>query len=471
MIEATWIVERLSAAGFLLRAREGDRPIPIRGARQDSRGLRAGELFVALTGENADGHRYAAAALDAGASGAILSDPRRFEQLSGTHPDAALFLVEDVLAALQRLAADHLSRVAPDLVAVTGSNGKTGTKDLCRALLATLGPTFASEGNFNNTIGLPMTLLAMPLETRYAVVEMGCSSFGEIARLCELFPPRVGIITNIGHAHLEILGDLDGVARAKGEMAEALSPSGLLILNGDDDYAGRLAARSRAAVKRFGRGENLDLRLDDRGPLPGNPARRSVAIDGRQLVLNSPWSHGQLSLGAAWLAAGELGAEAPAMAAAAEALRAETNRGGVYRLGAWTVVDDSYNANPDSMKAALDWLAEIPTDGKRWALLGDMLELGEEGPALHRRLGEHAASLGLDGLAACGPLCVELAAGARAGGLEARHYPDAAALAAELPALLGAGDLILVKGSRGMAMETTIAALEKRVGETREIVT
>ena len=471
MIEAKWIVERLRAAGLLLRAREGG--LAIRGARQDSRSLRPGELFAALVGERSDGHRRAAAALDAGAGAALLAAADRFDALAVSHPDASLFLVPDVLAALQHLGAEHLRRVAPALVAVTGSNGKTGTKDPCRALLATCGPTFASEGNFNNLIGLPMTVLSMPLDTRYAVLEMGCSSFGEIARLCELFPPRVGIITNIGHAHLEELGDLDGVARAKGEMAEALAADSLLLLNGGDAYASRLAARSRAEVKRYGHDRKFDLHLDDLGPQPGNPARRRVALEGGELLLRSPWSHAQLALGAAWLATRELGVapEVEAMVRAAEACELERNRGGVCRLGSWTLVDDSYNANPDSTLAALTWLAEISAAGKRWALLGDMLELGERGPALHRELGAAAAKLGIDRLAACGPLGAELAKGAVLGGLDAKHYPDAAALAEALPPLLGDGDVILVKGSRGMAMETVIAALEKRVGETREIVT
>ena len=300
---------------------------------------------------------------------------------------------------------------------------------------------------------------------------MGCSSFGEIARLCELFPPRVGIITNIGSAHLEELGDRDGVARAKGELAEALPADGLLVLNGEDPYAGRLAARCRGRIRRFGRGGGMDLLLEDLGPPAGTLGARRLRVDGRELTLPSPWPHAQHALGAAWLAAAELGAEPAAMAAAAAGGFRERNRGGVFTLGTWTLVDDSYNANPESTLAGLRWLATStpPGGGRRWALLGDMLELGEAGGELHRAIGEEAARLGLDGLLACGPLCEELVAGARAGGLSAEHFPDAAALAAALPGRLADGDLILVKGSRGMAMETVIAALETAAGVAREL--
>lgn len=470
MIDAIWIVERLEAAGGLRRARPGT--LPIRGSRQDSRSLLPGELFAALTGEHSDGHRHAAAALEAGASGALLAEEALFDNLCARWPDRSLFLVNDVLPALQTLARDWIAEIAPEIVAITGSNGKTGTKDLCRALLATAGPVHASDGNFNNLIGLPMTLLNTPPDTRYLVLEMGCSSHGEIAELCRLFPPRVGIITNIGHAHLEELGDLDGVSLAKGELAEALPAEGFLILSAQEAYAGRLAARSRASVRRHGPGRETDLRLEDLGP-EGLGARR-LRIGERELVLPSPWPHAGRALAAAWLAATELGAEPEAMARAAlgEDAWRERNRGGLYRVGPYTLVDDSYNANPDSMRAALSWLEEapLPAGSRRWAVLGDMLELGEKSAALHRELGEEAARLGIDGLLACGPLCAELVAGAREAGLAAEHYRDASALSAALPERLADGDLILVKGSRGMAMEDVITALAEATGASRERV-
>ncbi|MCB9514886.1 MAG: UDP-N-acetylmuramoyl-tripeptide--D-alanyl-D-alanine ligase [Candidatus Latescibacteria bacterium] len=471
MITPDWIAARLGAHGLLRESRTGTRPL--RGARQDSRSLRPGELFVALKGERADGHVHADAALAAGAGGALLGDAGRYAALAAAHPDASLYLVTSPLGALQQLAADYLASLGAVVVGVTGSNGKTATKDCCRALLATLGPCYASEGNFNNLIGLPMTVLAAPADTRYLVLEMGCSGFGEIAALAALFPPFAGIITNIGAAHLEQLGDLDGVARAKGELAAALPADGLLLLDAAGPYTARLAARSRARLLRYGHGAG-DLVLEDLGP--DGPGARRLRVDGQTLTLPRPWRHSQLALGAAWLLARTLGAAPEALAAAAPGAFRETNRGGTRPLGDWTVVDDSYNANPDSMRAALEWLAAapLPAEARRWAVLGDMLELGDGAADLHRALGERAAVLGtagaIAGLFAYGPLSRALVDAARAAGLDAAHFDDHAALAEALAARLAPGDLLLVKGSRGMAMETVIRLLERaaaRTGESR----
>ena len=466
MIPAAWVEAHLDAAGLLRRGRAGD-GAPVAGGTADSRRVRAGDLFVALPGARTDGHTHAGAALAAGAAGALLGDAARFDALAAEHPGAALFLVPDPLAAAQSLAAAHVAAVAPAVVAVTGTNGKTGTKDLCRALLATLGPAHASEGNYNNLVGLPLTLLGLPEDTRYLVLEMGCSSFGEIEALCRLFPPRVGIVTNIGAGHLEVLGDLDGVARAKGELPAALPADGLCVLNGDDPHTSALAARTRAPVKRFGFGADNDLVAEDLGP--AGPASRRLRLEGRELTLPRPARHVLLNAAAAWLVARHLGGEPAALAAAAPGALREANRGALFRLGGVTVMDDSYNANPDSLRAALTWLSEAPAAGRRWAALGDMLELGEAGPDLHRAAGEAAAALGLDGLVATGPLSRELVAGARAAGLaSARHHDTIDALAADLAAALAPGDLLLVKGSRGMAMEGVLDALEASLGRRRE---
>ena len=469
MIEAAWIERVLREAGLLRRAHLPLGGSRISGASQDSRQMRGGGLFVALPGENTDGHRFASDAMHGGAGGALLREESVLESLIAEEWESDLFLVSDPLAALQLLAKTQLSEVAPRVVAITGSNGKTGTKNFTAALLGTLGPSFASEGNYNNLIGLPMTLLGMPAETEYAVLEMGCSSFGEIERLCELFPPEIGVVTNIGAAHLEQLGDLEGVARAKGELAEALPADGLLVLHGEDLFADALAARSRARVKRFGLEAGGDLRVEDLGPA-GLSARR-LRLEGREMTLPLSYRHAFLSLAAAWVVARHLGGEFEALAAAASGATWESNRGGVYRLGPWTVMDDSYNANPESLRAALGWLAEARVPGRRWAVLGDMLELGEAGPALHEDCGRAAAALAIDGLLATGPLCRLLIDGARAAGLSgARHCEDHRALAAALLGRLALGDLVLLKGSRGMAMERVIEALEEELGQEREVL-
>ena len=449
MIGAKWMEKVLGRSGQLRRARVDERFFA--GASQDSRRLRPGDLFVALQGENADGASYAPAALDAGAAGVLLADERVFTELAESR-DSALFLVDDPLLALQTLASVHLGEVGPRVVAITGSNGKTSTKDICRSLLSGGGVCFASEGNFNNLIGLPMSLLSLKEDADFAVLEMGCSGFGEIARLCELFPPEIGIVTNIAAAHLEQLGDLDGVARAKGELPAALPQDGLLLLPHEEPYAENLAARGDAASRSFGFVKQADVRIEDLGGTSGGGRR--FRIEEREGTLPLPTRYALLGLAAAWGVGRHLGIGREALLVAAETVEAAGNRGQLYRLGEWFVMDDSYNANPDSLRAALNWLAEQELGGRRWAVLGDMLELGPDGAARHRELGAEAAELGLDGLWALGPLSAELVEGAREAGLAtARHFDSRQDLADALLAELLPGDLILLKGSRGMAME------------------
>ena len=468
MIELAWMREVLSAKGQLAHYRRGKHGIT--GASQDSRVIQWGELFVALPGAQADGHAFAAAALDAGAGGALISDPALFGELSATHPDAALFLVPDPLAALQELAGAWIREVDPAVIAITGSNGKTGTKDLTSALLSTLGRSFASAGNYNNLIGLPMSVLRLPRGSDYAVLEMGCSGFGEIARLCEIFQPTIGVVTNIGAAHLEQLGDLDGVARAKGELPAALPAGGLCVLPAEDPYTPALQERCDGCrIHTFGLGEQCTLRVEDLGP--SGPGARRVRVDGIRFEFPRPARHHLLALAAAWTVARDLGGIPDHLAAAAAACRPPGNRGTLYRLGPWRILDDSYNANPASLRAALEWLAEMPGEGRRWAILGDMLELGEQGPALHAECGRAAAASGIHALWACGPLSSSMVEAAGEAGLaDTRHFEDPESLAEALAPRLRDGDWLLVKGSRGMAMERVLKALEQKLGEQREVL-
>jgi len=465
--DAGWMIERLRRAELFLDHR-GPGSQSLSAASIDSRGIEAGQLFFALPGERTDGHRFAAEALDRGA-GAVLSEPERFTELAARHPDRDLFLVRDVLDALQILAAARVGEVDPWILGVTGSNGKTGTKNYCAAALATLGKTVASPGNLNNLIGLPLAFFDLPGEAEYLVAEMGCSGYGEIARLCELFPPEGGVVTNIGEAHLEQLHDRKGVLKAKSELADALPPSGILIVNGDDDYAFSMSVVTAAlAVRAYGFGERSDLRLEDLGR---EGAGRRLRLDGRELHLRSPLRHSILQAGAAWLIGRSLGADLEALAEALEAVRPERNRGGLYRLGAWILLDDSYNANPDSLRAALEWLLDFPCRGRRWAVLGDMLELGEGGARAHEEFGRGIAERGGLELLCLGALCAGMATAAREMGLaRARHFDDHAALASALLERLAPGDIILVKGSRGMEMEKVIEALESATGLSREAV-
>jgi UDP-N-acetylmuramyl pentapeptide synthase len=299
---------------------------------------------------------------------------------------------------------------------------------------------------------------------------MGCSSFGEIARLAELFKPRAGVITNIGDAHLELLGDRNGVARAKGELAAALPKDGLLLLWGEDPYAGTLAkfGDPLTQVRTFGFGDGNLLKLEDLGP---DGAGRRMRVEGKELRLPSPMHHAILQAGAAWLLAREYGAEVQDLAEALEAAQPEGNRSSLYRIGDWIFMDDSYNANPDSLRAALRWLAETPCEGRRWALLGDMLEMGPGGENVHREMGREVAQMGGIGLMTLGPLAAAMTEGGETAGLEiAQKFENHTSLATALLEKLGKGDVILVKGSRGMEMEKIIEIMENATGLSRKAI-
>ncbi len=461
MISREWARSTLEAGGQLQRA-WGESGTTLGRACIDSRTVQPGEIFFALKGEQTDGHRFARKALEAGAGAVVLSEPALAEELAVSFSDRLVLLADDVLAALQHLASTWVAKTGAKVVGITGSNGKTGTKNFCAAALSVLGKTEASRGNLNNLIGLPLSTLGIPEDTRFLAAEMGCSSFGEIAGLAELFRPEIGIVTNVGDAHLEILGDREGVARAKGELPAALPEDGLFLVCGDDAFAPVLAARTRARTLRYGFGDRNDLILEDLGP--EGPSRR-CRIESRELRLASPMRHAILQAGAAWLLARELGADPAALGDALELARPEGNRSALYRLGGWTLMDDSYNANPDSLRAALAWLKEFPTEGRRWALLGDMLELGEKEIEVHRALGNEIAQMGGLGLKTYGPLAGELS---RAAGAAQANFDDHGKLAADLLSRLGEGDVILVKGSRGMEMEKVISALERATGLSRE---
>ncbi len=461
MSQGKWMIQTLEEHGRLVNWKGSGDPKQLH-ACIDSRALKPGDSFFALPGEQTDGHHFARKALEQGAGAVLLSQEKLFEELSGQFAEALLIQVDDVLLSLQELASAWVDGMQAKVVGITGSNGKTGTKNFCAAALSAIGATEASRGNLNNLIGLPMSTLGLPMKTEYLVAEMGCSSFGEIARLAELFEPEAGIITNIGDAHLEILGDRDGVARAKGELAAALPADGLLLLWEEDPYFSTLTefCNPRTKVRTFGFSDGSDLVLEDLGP--AGPGRR-MRVEGHELTLASPMRHSILQAGAAWLLASEYRAKPEALAEALSAARPEGNRSSLYKLGAWTIMDDSYNANPDSLRAALEWLSQYPAQGKRWAILGDMLEMGPSGPEVHLAIGREVMALGNIEMMNYGPM-----AGAMADLAGHGSFANHEELATALLSRLGEGDLLLVKGSRGMAMEKVIEALERATGNIRE---
>ncbi|UNX55976.1 UDP-N-acetylmuramoyl-tripeptide--D-alanyl-D-alanine ligase [Georgenia sp. TF02-10] len=428
----------------------------------DSRAAGPGSLFAAFAGARADGHDHVPAALAAGAAGALVSAPGAV-LAAGAEP-GRLVVVPDVAAALGALARHVLAALRaarptdpPRVVAVTGSVGKTTTKDLLARLLAPLGPLIAPPGSFNNEIGLPLTVLRADHATTTLVLEMGADHVGNLAYLTSVAPPDVAVVLVVGRAHLGEFGGIENVARAKGELVSGLLPGGTAVLNADDPRVAVMGALAPARVVTFGRGERpadvraTGVRLDDAGhptftlTAPAGSAEVTLALVGEHHVTNAL---------AAAAAALDLGVRLPAVAAAlAGAGPASPHRMAVTdRDDGVRVVDDAYNANPDSVRAALAALTTLGAGRRRVAVLGEMLELGDAADAEHRAAGAAAARAADVVLAVA---AAPLAAGARAAaahGTEVREAGDVDDAADQLAGLLRAGDVVLVKGSNGTGL-------------------
>jgi UDP-N-acetylmuramoyl-tripeptide--D-alanyl-D-alanine ligase len=441
------------------------------GAAVDSRLVRPGDLFVALCGTQTDGHRFIPDAIAAGAS-AVLS-ARAYQPTDGAA--IAQVNVDDPLDVLQNLARerllhqDHLT-----VIGITGSSGKTSTKEAIAALLARLGPTHKTPASFNTETGLPLTVLGLEPEHRYAVLEMGAQWVGEISMLCRIAPPRIGVVTAVGPAHLQYFGSIEAVERGKSELVQALPEDGLAVLNADDARVRRMAGKTAARVVTFGRARDADVRAQR---LSGDPLlglRFTLAYGGarERVQLRIPGSYAVYTALAAAAVALDCGLPLAAVVDALSELRAPRRRGEIKPgVNGSTVVDDSYNANRQSVQGALALLgaARIAPGGRRWAVLGDMFELGAHSAAEHAQVGATAAAT-TDELVAVGADARHVARAAAAAGLAATHIhlydanpEDAAALAAARDAAamllrerLRPGDLVLVKGSLGMGMDAIV---------------
>ena len=422
----------------------------VRGVTTDSRKVKEGDLFVALKGEKADGHAYLPQVFAAGAACALV------ERLPAELPEnTALILVEDTALAIQQAAELYRSGFDLPIVGITGSVGKTTMKEMCAAVLARRFCTHKTQGNFNNNLGLPLTLFGLEKAHQAAVSEMGISHFGEMELLSRSARPNLVLMTNIGSSHLEFLGDRAGVLRAKSEIFRYADPAGCAILNGDDEYLKNLRP-NMAKILYYGLGENCNVRAENVRSVGTEYVDCDILFEGRRVHARIPGFGEHLvyaALGAAAVGF-SLGMTEAEIAAGIADYAPAGRRARVAKTDFVTVIDDCYNANPASAAAALRSLAAL--EGRRVAVLGDMLELGENSPALHRETGELAAELGLDAILCVGPLSAETARGA---GEKARHFADKAALCAALPALIGKGDQVLVKASRGMALETVVDAL------------
>jgi len=435
----------------------------------DSRQLAAGDLFVPLMGERFDGHRFLAQAAERGAQAALVQRQRAGD----APPDLPHWLVDDTTAAYQALAQLHRRELALPVVAVTGSAGKTTTRELIRACLAPLGPVVASSGNENNDIGVPLTLLKAGAGDRAAVVEMGMRGLGEIERLSDCAEPDIAVITNIGSAHIGRLGSRAAIATAKCEITSRLKPMGLVVIPAGDPLLEEALARVWAGrVCRVALSDD-DLNGASRQTCPPadligelQPRRdagglQTLLLNDVALALPLEGRHNARNLLLALAVAKELGVPLQALTALAVAVPGGRNRR--LQRGGLTLLDETYNASPEAVLAALDLLAAQP--GRRFAVLGTMLELGEQSEALHRRVGERAAQLGLDGL-------VVVAAGTEARALAegAAGLPQLAVVAnpeqatEPLGRWLQPGDVLLLKASRGVALERLIPLLPELPG-------
>jgi UDP-N-acetylmuramoyl-tripeptide--D-alanyl-D-alanine ligase len=440
----------------------GDPGATATGVSTDSRQVAAGQLFVALRGERFDGHEFVAASAEKGVNIVLVDDA--WAEANELPAGTSAVVVPDTLRALGDLAAWHRQRFKIKIVAVTGSNGKTTTKEMLAGILTQTGPGLKTEGNLNNLIGLPLTLLRLTGRERWAVVEMGMSAFGEIDRLAEIADPDVGIITNAFPAHLEGLGSVEGVAKAKGELFLRLKPGSVAVYNVDDPlickcpthlnvtrltFGLRGAEVSSASIKSLGRkGESFVLRLPN---------------EEQQVTLRAYGQHNIYNALAAAAAAHALGVPGDVIRLGLEEFTPYDKRFQLDEVGGVVLIDDSYNANPASMAAALKTLDEVRENGRAAAVLGDMLELGAGTEVAHRELGRAAAQC-VERLYLLGPLAKEVATGAVEGGLKPGQVligQDHEELARELIAWLEKGDCVLFKGSRGMRMERVAQAVRQ----------
>jgi len=441
---------------------KGDPLLPVDRLHTDTRTLAAGDCFVALHGDRFDGHTFVPQAKNHGAVAALVSNP-----IPAADVPEGLGLVEvrNTLEALQRFAANYRQLLSVRTIGVTGSSGKTSTKELIASVLRTRFKTKATEGNLNNHIGVPLTLIRLDEGDEFGVVEMGMNHPGEIAPLVKMAAPEIGVISSIGPAHIEFFADQAAIAAEKAELIAALPPEGLAVLNSDDEWSRRIADRTRARVVWVGRNtdstwwaEDLRIGTDSLSFLlrhNGSAANVRLPVVNRVMVSN------------ALLAAAvgrECGLTMDEIARGLEAVKLPGARMRVEKAhGAW-IINDAYNANPDSMRAALIALSEFPGATRRLAVLGSMGELGQHAPELHREIGEFAAKQNLSFLIAAGPHAEAYARGAMAAGLS--HQQIVAALDAEeatvaLKPLLREGDAVLVKGSHFMGLERLVAALTK----------
>ena len=447
---------------------DGALPEGVTGLSIDSRTIAAGEAYFAIKGDVHDGHDFVEAALKAGAAFAVVEAAQR-EKFA---PDAPLLVVDDALAGLVDLAHAARARLNAQVIAVTGSVGKTSTKEALRRLLGAQGETHASTASFNNHWGVPLSLARCPATARFAIFEIGMNHSGEIAPLVRMVRPQVAIVTTVEPVHLEFFAGIEAIADAKAEIFTGVEPGGAVVLNRDNSQFARLQRRAKklgiSRIVSFGADQKSDARLIDlslhaacsavHANILGHDVTYKLGMPGRHMAMNS-----LAVLAAASLAGADLALAALSLSQVEPAAGRGVRRVLELANGEATLIDESYNANPASMAAALNVLgqATVGPHGRRIAVLGDMLELGPTSPALHRGLNDAVKANHIDLVYCCGPLMRNLwdalSTGKRGG-----YAESAAGLEAQAVAAIRAGDAIMVKGSLGSKMKTIVNALEKR---------
>ena len=431
------------------------------GVSTDSRSIEPGQLFVALSGPNFDGHDYIMDAIGSGASAALVRQGYKL----AAKPDACLIQVEDTTRALGDLAAAWRREHSALVAAITGSNGKTTTKEMLGSIMSQRHQVLKNQGNFNNHIGLPLTLLKLTAGHTACVVEMGMNAPGEIARLTQIAAPEVGVITNVGPAHLGMLGSMEAIAAAKAELFEGLSSASTAVVNVNDPWLAPYADRLTCNVLTFGLDTTAGVRGSEVSALGSKVAFNLELPAGSpvRVVLAAPGRHNVLNALAAAATAWALGQGAEAIQAGLEAFAPVKGRLQITRsFWGFTVLDDTYNANPASLAAGLHALKELAGSRRKALILGDMRELGPSAPQLHEEAGRLAVELGCQVVLALGQRAPQVEAGARAGGLNdnsAQAFEDLEALVWAAREILHEDDVVLVKGSRSARMERVVAAL------------
>ncbi|MBI4126920.1 MAG: UDP-N-acetylmuramoyl-tripeptide--D-alanyl-D-alanine ligase [Deltaproteobacteria bacterium] len=451
-----------ATGGALLQA--GTPSVKITGVSHDTRATLGSTLFVAIPGPRFDGHTFVAEAARKGAVAALVS------HVVAAPPSMALIKVEDTIRALGDLAHAWRQKFSVPCVAITGSNGKSTTKQMATAIASELGDVLATEGNFNNLIGLPLTLFRWRDHHRAAILEMGMNTPGEIQRLTEITRPTVGLITNVTAAHLERLGSVEAVARAKGELFDTMGKEAIAIINDEDPWAKKLGAAFRGRCIHYGMQNESDVRFCHMETPAFDTTTFTVAAKEKEVTITLPVMgvHNVLNAMAA-IAIGEaLGVDLERAAKRLQSFKPMAMRFEQIQLANGVrLIHDAYNANPESMTAALTTIATAKRAGRFIAVLGDMLELGAASAKLHRDVGTKAVQCGVDQLYAVGRFAAAMVDGARSAGMkngQARAEQELDAVKDDVLGTLKTGDVILVKASRGMKFERLVEFLKREIG-------